>query len=317
MNLFALPIVGRAGLGNMLFPWARAEIFARRSSAAVLRPRWNTLRLGPYRRREPEKRNYIGFFDTAHHLRGMSRLVPFFFGDRFSEAEGDLAILLTAGNGRPAGWRPRVVEFEGLGDYFAPLLTEYEFIRHQLLKITREPMRGDGDCYGGRFIAMHVRRGDLTRQGLSPERLKMQAAYTPTPWFTAMARAVRGCSEINGMPIVLFTDGSREEVAEILNIHNVHLHRRGTAISDLWTLAQARLLFASGFSTFSMWASFLGGMPTIYAPGKIQERVQLKRPRSLEIEVEEGADIPAHLVAPVICQACGLQRLGSLAEDQE
>jgi len=114
----------------------------------------------------------------------------------------------------------------------------------------------------------------------------------------------------------LFTDGSREEVAEILNVDNVHLHRRGTAIADLWTLAQARLLFASGFSTFSMWASFLGGMPTIYAPGKIQERVQLERPRPLEIEVEEGADIPAHLIAMVVCHARHLRRVGILGDDR-
>jgi len=48
VSLFALPIVGRAGLGNMLFPWARAEIFAKRFNARVLRPSWNTVRPGPY-----------------------------------------------------------------------------------------------------------------------------------------------------------------------------------------------------------------------------------------------------------------------------
>ncbi len=143
---------------------------------------------------------------------------------------------------------------------------------------------------------MHIRRGDLTRQGLVPERGRAVAQYTSTAWFVSMVRAVRRRTELASTPIVVFTDGSGEEVTEVLSFDNVHLRKRCAAIADLWALAHARLLFASGFSTFSMWASFLGRMPTIYAPGKMQQIVQSGHPPAKEIELEEGADIPADVL---------------------
>ena len=107
-----------------------------------------------------------------------------------------------------------------------------------------------------------------------------------------MAKAVRRQPDLAAVPIVVFTDGSEEEVADLLVLDNVWLHRRQTAVADLWTLTHTHLLFGSGFSTFGMWASFLGGMPTIYAPGKILQYVQRELPSSFEIELPEGADIP-------------------------
>ena len=36
-----------------------------------------------------------------------------------------------------------------------------------------------------------------------------------------MARAVRRCPELDSVPIVVFTDGSADEVAEALNIDDI------------------------------------------------------------------------------------------------
>ena len=47
----------------------------------------------------------------------------------------------------------------------------------------------------------------------------------------------------------------------------------GSAIGDILLLSKASLLFASAHSTFSMWGSYLGGMPTLYYPGKMDQRV--------------------------------------------
>ena len=78
------------------------------------------------------------------------------------------------------------------------------------------------------------------------------------------------------VPIVVFTDGRPEEVRELTELKGVRYHDRKPAITDLLMLSNADLLLASGRSTFSMWASFLGEMPTIYAPGKMQQRVQTR-----------------------------------------
>lgn len=149
-----------------------------------------------------------------------------------------------------------------------------------------------GEQYGGRFIAMHVRRGDLTRLGFTAQELKGVYQFTPLSWFVDMAQAVRGYESLRSVPIVVFTDGASEEVNALRGIDGIFFSQRQRPITDLWTMAHAGLLFASGFSTFSMWASFLGGMPTIYAPGKIQQRVQTGRAQAMEIELARGQNIP-------------------------
>jgi hypothetical protein len=288
MNLYALARIGRAGLGNSLFPWARAELFARQTGARMLAPQWTNVRFGPYLRREPEKRRYRSFFRAEHHRRGLSRILIATLGHRLSETQIELL-------SRPgSSLRPCVVEFRGLGDMFTSLAGKHEFIRNQLWQMTVAPLRANAQQHGNKFIAMHVRRGDLTRQGFSQQELRSDVTqYTPISWFVSMARAARREPALHAIPLVVFTDGSPDELGPLLEIDGVLLHSRQTAITDLWTLTHAQLLFASGFSTFSMWASFLGGMPTIYAPGKIQQRVQSGRPDSTEIELEEGADLPA------------------------
>jgi hypothetical protein len=294
-GLYALPIVGRAGLGNMLFPWARSEVFARDYGARILSPIWGNVRIGPYFRREPEKRNYRKLFHAAHHVHGFLRTVPSLWGKRFSEVEFGPAVL-----GSAARRRPCVVVFKGNADLFTSLLAERDFIRHQLWAITSETRRVTSGPYGETFIAMHIRRGDITRQGFTREQLHDVAQYTPTSWFVSMARAVRSCPELDHIPIVVFTDGSTNEVAAVLRFANVYLHRRRTALEDIWTIGRASLLFASGFSTFGMWASYLGGMPTLYAPGKIAQRVQTGSPTSVEIEVPEDGKIPSQAMSRVI-----------------
>jgi hypothetical protein len=293
MSLFALPHVGRAGLGNALFPWARAELFARQSGARILAPRWGGLRLGPYLRREPDKRSYSGFFQASHYVSGVSRFVISTLGRRISERQVVNGVTFDGDRSR----RPVLVEYSGIDGLFAPLLGSSAFIRTRLWDMTTEALRSTGALYGGPFIAMHVRRGDITRQGFTDGELNAVNQYTRLDWFVSMARAVRRQSALNAIPIVVFTDGDAHEVAELCSLSGVRLHERGPAIADLWTLAHAALLFGSGFSTFGMWASFLGGMPTIYAPGKLQQRVQAGLPGALEIELPAGEDIPESAIA--------------------
>lgn len=275
----------------MLFPWARAEVFAREHGARILQPAWNTVRIGPYLRREPDKRYYLGFFQASHHVCGLARLCAMARGRRISEEAAAFP-----GPAAPAGKRPRIAVFRGLGEYFTPILFEYAFVRRQLWAMTRPALRPAISLSADPFIAMHVRRGDLTRQGLSPDAVIEQPPFTPMPWFVAMAATLRRHAELDRVPIVVFTDGSPDEIVPLLQVPNVHVRERNSAITDLWALAHASLLFASGYSTFSMWASYLGGMPTIYAPGKVQQRVQEGRPHACELELTADGGLPRELV---------------------
>lgn len=289
-SLYAFPVVGRAGLGNMLLPWARGELFARQHNVKLLAPFWPLFRIGPYLRNEPEKRSYLGFFRSPNHIRGLKKRL-ILLSSRFVD-EGEFRDLEPSGR--------TVVRFQGLGQgpgtYFRPLLNDYRYIRECLWEMTAPRLRDEGGQYGGRYIAVHVRRGDITRIGWSAKRLAARPVYTPIEWFCETAAKLRRQLSDPSIPLVIFTDGSEEEVRPLLQFKNVHIKARQQAITDLWALSHARLLVATGYSTFSMWASYLGGMPTIYAPGKIQERVLQGRPGSMEIELSESDDIPDALL---------------------
>ena len=64
----------------------------------------------------------------------------------------------------------------------------------------------------------------------------------------------------------------------------------GSGLGDMLGLSRSNLLIASG-STFSMWGSYLGQVPTIWHPGKRLQHVLLEHPER-EIEWASGDPLP-------------------------
>src|SRR4051812_42330594 len=149
MGQFGYPDLMRAGLGNMLFPWARCLLWCRSEQAEMLAPRWFKLRLGPYARREPDKRRYDRLFHSDGYVNGRRRALVLAVGDMQSE---DTAFR------RSNGRQPHVVRFEGLRDYFSSLLGAHNLIRGELTRITKPALRAAEPR--NPFIAVHVRCGD-------------------------------------------------------------------------------------------------------------------------------------------------------------
>ena len=90
---------------------------------------------------------------------------------------------------------------------------------------------------------------------------------TPVPWFRDVLRLVRaGAAGVP--PAFVVSDGTPEQLRPLLEEPSVTLVRPGTALSDLLTLARARVLLASGSSSFSAWGAYLGRMPTASHPGQ-------------------------------------------------
>ena len=59
----------RAGLGNMLFVWARALVFAHLNDLPLRTSSWTQPKLGPFLRGERHTRLYWGYFDTRNVLK--------------------------------------------------------------------------------------------------------------------------------------------------------------------------------------------------------------------------------------------------------
>src|SRR3954454_23821606 len=81
--------LSNAGLGNLLFPWARCEIFRPRHNLPMLAPRWTHAKIGPLLRREKDKRYYIGLFSRKGYVSGLKRWWLLKQAQRITEGEAE------------------------------------------------------------------------------------------------------------------------------------------------------------------------------------------------------------------------------------
>jgi hypothetical protein len=114
---------------------------------------------------------------------------------------------------------------------------------------------------------MNVRCGNDFNRPRPGAKVLAFGDKTPLSWFAACLRQVR---EAAGRPVRAYvvSDGTRRQLRELLAIDDVVFLRPGNAITDLLTLSRARVLLASGSSSFSAWGAFLGQMPAISHPGQ-------------------------------------------------
>ncbi len=66
---------------------------------------------------------------------------------------------------------------------------------------------------------------------------------------------------------MIFSDARPEQLSALLAMENVMLAGDNPSIVDMLLMARSKVLIASGHSTFSKWAAFLGQMPSLWYPG--------------------------------------------------
>lgn len=228
---YAYPDLARRGLGNMLFTWAQAVAYCHRTGARMIAPRWASLmRIGPWLRGERYKRYYGRNFTNKGYVWGWRR------------------------------WLGNVMVFRGMDGFFDPFLTEQGIVRDELWRIVNPRLVEDIRRMEneGPFIGVHIRRGDFKAAGLC----------TADEWYL---QAIRAALEMYGRKnalIRVFSDGYPEEVAFIARAFpevRVVIMPKAPAIQDVLSLSKAEIAVCSPRSTFSMWAVFLGQMPSVWS----------------------------------------------------
>ena len=256
-----------AGFGNRLFPWARCRLFSRRHGLRMLAPEWMHWRVGPFVRggitlaSYPRQILLMGLFDAHNYVRGPMRTWVAATAARVAEppAAGDWRL--------PSVRTNTIVSFAGYGNLFADLLEHRVSILQELRSDAQQRWVDLADAMAAP-IGINVRCGRDFRQAASPQEYYTAGALrTPIVWFV---RALQFAREAAGsdVPAVVVSDGTRGELAALLSLPNVTFARPGCAISDLLTLARARVLIGSGGSSFSAWAAFLSGAPSLTHPGQ-------------------------------------------------
>jgi hypothetical protein len=287
---FAHPVVvhavpGRSGLGHGLLAWARSFVWARDHRVPMLSPRWFQFRLGPYLRREPDKRRYDRLFRMDGYIQGLARWAYLVAGQRVDATQPSIP---------SKGRRPRIVVFRNdhvnNTRFFRDIYGRHKEVREELWRITR-PEHRPGPVEP--FIGLHVRRGDFATVG-DPQALQQGSnVRLPLQWFRDMLVEVRERLGYE-MQARVFSDGDALSLRELLELPAVTLCPMRSAIHDIFLLSSAAMIIGSG-SGFTMWASYLGQVPRISYPGQRRERLLTDTAGELEPECVAASDIPAEL----------------------
>lgn len=257
---------GRSGLGNMLFPWARAVIFAHQNQLPILKVQWTQPKIGPLLRGERDARLYLGLFNAEGYVRGWRKWIALTRRPRVSEYD-------SAGVRRVLDRRRGVVLFTGMQGMFEPLLNHRELVREHLLAMLSSRVKAQLSAARGaddRYIGVHVRRGDtVALQYGEPFPSGPGNRGQPIEWFVRAVQSVR--QALGGpKPVRIFSDGSDAELAPLLALENVARSLDHPSIVDLLLMARSQVLITTSNSSFSMWAAYLGGMPSVWYAGKGQ-----------------------------------------------
>lgn len=228
--------VSGPGLANCLLTAARAYVRSRLENAEYIDPTWTKFSPGTFLRGEKDKRIYCGLFRPAG-ISGWKK-----------------ACILLKYNVLPPPFRAggRVVRVEGLGDYFSELNGHMDIIQEFIGKITKEktvcavPAEKLRDC-----IAVHVRLGDYV------PRLRV-----PVGWYAGILRGIRSLRP--EQKFAVFSDGTDEELKELLRLPRTKRVFYGNAYADMYAMSHCRMVVASD-STFSAWGAFMGRRPVLFS----------------------------------------------------
>lgn len=316
--------IGGLGLGNMLFTYARALLYARDHAAVMIWPTWNSIPVGQILRREENKRYYHDLFTPKkpeNDIEGKAEVPAICFGCRkiwlrctrkkiqekelqenqknFSEKECD----------------EKIIEFTGMEEEFEPIYgrENSQYILKHLQHILQEQNRAALQFHPGKAICMHVRLGDFGKasseeqkevvEEMQEEALKkgLPNLRIPITWYCEVVDQIRKEAGAE-IPVYVFSDGTDEELRPLLELPEVCRKTFGTAIADIMAMAQSKVFVASG-STFSRWVRYLGRMDTIAYPGQLKQKVLEETEEAVEEEAEViPKKVLEHIVAVLSMQ---------------
>lgn len=282
-SVFAMPLMGRYGLTHGLLAWARCRLWCEQNDVVMLAPFWLKPRVGPYLRRERDKRNYFLLFHHDRAISGIRRLAILAHSKKIEV--GPEWPSLPASMARTTLFRFHNAAKDNERKSFAQIVGEGPYLRRELMQITRP--RFHPQVPANPFIAIHVRMGDFTPQRADGQIAGASNSRLPIEWYGDRLNELR--SKLGRVvPAIVFSDGSDAEITPLLNITGVQRARQQQSITDLLQIGLGAAVIASG-SGFSLWGAFLGSAPRIAHPG--QSIVPIDNDRSRDIESGFGESI--------------------------
>lgn len=269
-----------SGLGNLLITWAKFIVFSKKRGMRPIAPTWPQLKIGPLFRGELDKRLYSNLFDSSKdYICGYKKLYLLTTLPKI-----EYSLFVSRSDAIQKTSKDYIVVFKEMDGLFANILADYDLVRNELIKITLDRHKTGLDFNFSNSISVHVRLGDF----------KIGRQETRIQWYIEVINKIK---ERLGTitKVYIFSDGTDEELEPIILRCNAERLFFGSSIADLVALSRSNILVASGNSTFSMWASYLGRMPVIWPPGKLAQKLYFDKP-DLEITHDLEMKLPSRFI---------------------
>jgi hypothetical protein len=302
------PKLPRAGLGNMLLVWANAIVFAHINSFPVVAPNWGRIKIGPYIRNEKDKRSYGSYFSTQNYISKSKYLATRMFQQYCPCHNPSLAPVeefLTESQ----MLNPNIFIFDCIphwSDYFKGIKEHQFLVKERLFADIYPRLLGSILNNPAPEIALHVRMSDFKKIKQGEDFKKLGNARTPLDWFINVIIAIRAVTK-STVPAIVFSDGYDDELQELLSLPAVTRSPQASAINDILILSRSKILIASSGSTFSSWASYLGGCTTIWHPAHFHASVfsestgQVKFEGGFNPDIDEMPDLLKKNIQDLFC----------------
>ena len=277
--------LGGPGLGNLLLIYFRAWLVAKERGYTFIWPTWPSFKPGTFIRHEKDKRIYADVFrNRGGYVDGLKK-------QRLLRKSGSVTV-----NAPDYDYSrisdDTVIFYKYFRMKFGDLIPHVDEIREEIVRnLSKKSRLGlEGDM--SRCVNIHVRLGDFA---ISPNLLKAGwgNVRVSISWYVAMVHKLK---KLLGDDVIfnIFSDGTDEELRELLAIPGVRRVFYGNSMADILALSRAPLMLASG-SSFSLWARFLGQCCSISYPRQIKDRVLAPDSGGFEIECAEDAELPAEV----------------------
>lgn len=264
---YAAAKLPRAGLGNMMLVWAQALVFSELNSIRLIPTFWHPVRIGPWLRKEKDKRYYGSLFLGGNHLERLElyfdeKLNPEKVHYNVPVQKVDLADYLEKKTDKTVFVFNEMPDWQ---DYFGSIKSYHKLVKKSFLRLVRPKILDEISSKKEPVVGIHIRLGDYKEAIAKTDYSIHRNIRTPLSWYISVLEAIR---EEIGYPIqaTVFSDGYESELQPILSLSNVTLSKSNCALIDMLSMSKSRILISSSHSTFSGWASFLGQIPTVKYP---------------------------------------------------
>lgn len=254
MNPLVIARLPKAGLANKLFVWARARVFSHENQLPFLVIGWFDPKLGPWIRREKNKRIYYGYFHTTGNL---WHLVKYMITVRKKSFIVEPTAL---SEGRNFYIFSKIPHWD---QYFEGLMPYRDYLKTELFNLMKPHIQQKIHESQVPEVGIHIRMGDFKKITNESEFKNVGATRTPLNYFVTVINQLK-VKLGPGTHFSVFSDGHRGELNEVLSIPNVSMAQPNPDIIDLWLLSQSKVIVTSAGSTFSYWAVFLSEADIIY-----------------------------------------------------